>query len=354
LQTAALGYTTSLRRTPGCIHPLRMHTSTLDAARQRLIDLPFVPLGHYPSPVDEWWRLREAIRGQQGAVIAAKRDDSIAFGFGGNKVRKLCLVAAAAKAAGADTLITCGGVQSNHARATAAAATRLGVRCVIVANGEKPERLTANALLDDLLGAEVRYVATRADRVFGMRAVAEEVRARGGKPYEIPLGASTPLGALGIARGVGELARQGVTPDVIVHASSSGGTQAGLLIGCAIFGLNTRVIGVSADDPEDAIRDKVLPIISGAEELLGLNTGDLGAASRFELDHSFVGEGYGAPTEASREAQRLVARTEAVFVDHYYTAKALAALIAYVRDGRLARDRKILFWHTGGQVTLFQ
>lgn len=331
-----------------------MADTSLEAARQRLIDLPFVPLGHYPTPVDDWWRLRNAIGANHGPMLAAKRDDAIAFGFGGNKVRKLCLVAAAAKAADADTLITCGGVQSNHCRATAAAATRLGAKCIIVANGERSARLTANALLDDLLGAEVRYVATRADRASAMEKVSDEVRARGGKPFVVPLGASTPLGALGIARGVGELARQGVMPDVIVHASSSGGTQAGLLIGCALFGVDARIIGVSADDPSGAIREKVLPIIAGAEEMLGLSPGTLGAAARFELDDTFVGAGYGEPTDASREAQQLLARTEAVFVDHYYTAKALAALIAYVRDGRLARDRKILFWHTGGQVTIFQ
>jgi 1-aminocyclopropane-1-carboxylate deaminase/D-cysteine desulfhydrase-like pyridoxal-dependent ACC family enzyme len=205
-----------------------------------------------------------------------------------------------------------------------------------------------------LLGADVRYVKAREDRAPEMRRIADELRARGGTPYEIPLGASTPLGALGIARGVGELARQGVSPDVIVHASSSGGTQAGLLIGCALFGIDARVIGVSADDPSGAIRDKVLPIIEGAEAMLGLARGALAAAARFELDDSFVGGGYGVPSDASREAQLLAARTEAVFVDHFYTAKALAALIAYVRDGRFGRDHKILFWHTGGQVTLFQ
>ncbi|HJU73035.1 MAG TPA: pyridoxal-phosphate dependent enzyme [Gemmatimonadaceae bacterium] len=330
-----------------------MTDTPLDVARQRLIDLPFVPLGHYPTPIDDWWRFGSTI-GATETTVVAKRDDAIAFGFGGNKVRKLCLVAAAAKAQGADTLITCGGVQSNHCRATAAAATRLGVRCIIVANGERPDHLTANALLDHLLGAEVRYVATRADRAPAMREVAAEVRASGGTPFEIPLGASTPLGALGIARAVGELPRQGIVPDVIVHASSSGGTQAGLLVGCALFDIPARVIGVSADDPASAIQEKVLPVIAGAEDLLGLTSGALGAAQRFELDDTFVGGGYGVPTEASLEAQHLLARTEAVFVDHYYTAKALAALIAYVRDGKLARDRKILFWHTGGQVTLFQ
>jgi 1-aminocyclopropane-1-carboxylate deaminase/D-cysteine desulfhydrase-like pyridoxal-dependent ACC family enzyme len=144
-----------------------MPEPVLEAARQKLVDLPFTPLGHYPTPVDEWWRLREALQLEHAPIISAKRDDAIAFGFGGNKVRKLCLVASAAQAARADTLITCGGVQSNHCRATAAAAARMGVRCIIVANGDRPERLTANALLDDLLGAEVRYVATRADRAPG-------------------------------------------------------------------------------------------------------------------------------------------------------------------------------------------
>jgi 1-aminocyclopropane-1-carboxylate deaminase/D-cysteine desulfhydrase-like pyridoxal-dependent ACC family enzyme len=331
-----------------------MPEPVLEAARQKLVDLPFTPLGHYPTPVDEWWRLREALQLEHAPIISAKRDDAIAFGFGGNKVRKLCLVASAAQAARADTLITCGGVQSNHCRATAAAAARMGVRCIIVANGDRPERLTANALLDDLLGAEVRYVATRADRAPARQGIAQEVRRRGGTPFEIPLGASTPLGALGIARGVGELVRQGDTPDVIVHASSSGGTQAGLLIGCALFGLSTRVIGVSADDPADAIRDKVLPIVAGAEEILGLPEGALAAADRFELDASFVGGGYGVPTDASVEAQQLLARSEAAFVDHFYTAKALAALIAYAREGQFKKEHKVLFWHTGGQVTLFQ
>ncbi|MGQ0537343.1 MAG: 1-aminocyclopropane-1-carboxylate deaminase/D-cysteine desulfhydrase [Gemmatimonadaceae bacterium] len=330
-----------------------MHPS-LDAAKQRLLDMPFVPLGHYPTPVDDWWRFRHTIGAADGPAIAAKRDDAIAFGFGGNKVRKLCLVAAAARDAGADTLITCGGVQSNHCRATAAAAARMGMRCIIVANGERPARLTGNALLDDLLGAELRYVRSRADRAPAMQEIAGEVRAGGGRPYEIPLGASTPLGALGIARGVGELLREGVEPDVIIHASSSGGTQAGLLAGCALFGLRARVIGVSADDPAAAIRDTVGTIASGMEELLGLAPGALRGADRCEVDDTFVGEGYGVPTEASLDAQRVLARTEAVFVDHYYTAKALAALIAYLRSGRIAGDGKVLFWHTGGQVTLFQ
>lgn len=288
-----------------------------------------------------------------GARLVIKRDDAFPFGFGGNKVRKLTVVGADALARGCDTLITCGGVQSNHCRATAAAAARLGMACHIVANGVRPERLTGNALLDDLLGAQVTYVADRADRNPGMEAVAHRLEGEGRRPHVIPLGASTPLGALGLALGIGELVYQGIVPDVIVHATSSGGTQAGLIAGCALFGVPTRVLGISADDPVDAIGDIVTDICSGIEDILGLAHGALGARERFAADASFVGDGYGIPTDASREAQRLAARTEAIFTDHWYTAKALAGLMAYARAGRFRDGETVMFWHTGGQVSLF-
>jgi L-cysteate sulfo-lyase len=322
-----------------------------DSALDRLDSIAALPLVRAPTPLEEMVRLRTALGG--GPRLLVKRDDAIPFGFGGNKVRKLQLVAAEALAAGADTLVTCGGVQSNHARATAAAAARLGLGCVIVANGVRPPRLTGNALLDDLLGAEVEYVATRAERDAGMRRVAERLRREGRVPFEIPLGASTPRGALAYARAVGEMLRQVEAPDVIVHASSSGGTQAGLLAGCALHGLRTRVIGISADDPAGEIADTVSRIISGMGPLLDVDGDELATAASIEVDDSFVGEGYGLPTEASLEAQRLAARTEALFVDHTYTAKAFAALIAYTRDGRLREGQTVLFWHTGGQVGLF-
>jgi 1-aminocyclopropane-1-carboxylate deaminase/D-cysteine desulfhydrase-like pyridoxal-dependent ACC family enzyme len=285
--------------------------------------------------------------------LLVKRDDAIPFGFGGNKVRKLQLVAAQALAAGADTLVTCGGVQSNHARATAATAARLGLACVIIANGGRPPRLTGNALLDDLLGAEVEYVSSRLERDAGMERAAKRLRAEGRVPCVIPLGASTPRGAMGYARAVGEMMRQVPAPDVIVHACSSGGTQAGLLAGCALNGLTTRVIGVSADDPAGEVADRVSQIIIGLGQQLGVNGEELAATLPIEVDDSFVGEGYGLASDASREAQQLAARTEALFVDHTYTAKALAALIAYTRDGRLGEGQTVLFWHTGGQVGLF-
>ncbi|MBP9106616.1 MAG: pyridoxal-phosphate dependent enzyme [Gemmatimonadaceae bacterium] len=323
----------------------------LAAARDRLLALPHIALGALPTPIDDAPRLREAIG--MGARLVVKRDDALPFGFGGNKVRKLGLVAAQAQRDGVDTLITCGGVQSNHCRATAAAAARLGMACHIVANGTPPERLSGNALLDQLLGAHVTYVAQRTDRIPAMEALAATLRAEGRNPLIVPLGASTPLGALGLALGVGEIVRQGIVPDVIVHATSSGGTQAGLIAGCALFGLPTRVIGISADDPVAEIGQIVISLCSGIETLLALPAGALGAESRFAADASFVGDGYGIPSDASREAQSLAARTEALFTDHWYTAKALAGLIAYARGGTFRDGETVMFWHTGGQVGLF-
>src|SRR5687768_15160711 len=194
--------------------------SEYEAALAHIDRMPSVPLFRDPTPLDEMVRLRTALGG--GPRLLVKRDDAIPFGFGGNKVRKLQLVAAQALAAGADTLVTCGGVQSNHARATAATAARLGLACVIIANGARPPRLTGNALLDDLLGAEVEYVSSRMERDAGMERAAKRLRSEGRVPCVIPLGASTPRGAMGYARAVGEMMRQIPAPDVIVHACSSG------------------------------------------------------------------------------------------------------------------------------------
>ena len=321
------------------------------AALERLAAVPALDLWTPPSPVHDLPRLRAALGG--GPRLLVKRDDAIPFGFGGNKVRKVAIVAAAAIAEGADTLLSVGGVQSNSARVVAAVAARMGLRCVLVLNGARPGRPTANALLDGLLGAEVHYVESRADRAPAMARVAEDLRREGRRPYEIPLGASTPLGALGFARAVGEMVRQGVVPDVIVHSTSSGGTQAGLVAGCTLHGLPTRVLGISADDPADSIRETVRAVITGMGALLGVNGHELAAAREIEVDDAHVGDGYGVPSAASREAVDLLARCEAMFADHTYTAKALAGLIHHVRRGSFADSQAVLFWHTGGQVGLF-
>lgn len=294
-------------------------------------------------------RLAAALK--TGARLLIKRDDAIGFAFGGNKVRKMRFVAAEAERQRADTLITSGGVQSNHARVTAAAAAKLGMRCVLIANGTPPARATANALLDRLLGAEVRYVDRREDRVPAMEAAAEQCRRDGRRPFVIPIGASTPLGAAAYVDAVRELLQQIEPPDVIVHSTSSGGTQAGLAAGCALAGIRTRVIGVSADEPAAALARDVNAIVDGIGPIIGVSNGlrDL----RLEVDDRFVGDGYGIPTAESREAIDLVARMEAVFLDPTYTSKAMAGMIARVRSGEFSNGQTILFWHTGGQVGLF-
>ena len=315
-----------------------------------LRSLPSVPLGPGPTPVEELTRLRAALGG--GPRLLVKRDDAIAFAFGGNKVRKMRLVAAQARQDGADTLITTGGVQSNHARVTAAAAAKLGLKCILVANGAVPERPTGNALLDRLLGAEVRYVASREARAPAMEEAAEDVRRSGGTPCVIPLGASTPLGAAAFVDAIAELRDQIASPDVIVHSTSSGGTQAGLVAGCALSGWPTRVVGISADASAAALEDDIRGILSGLGPLLGFDTHRFDRVP-IEVDDAFVGPGYGMPTTASGEAIELAARTEALFLDPTYTAKAMAALVAYVRRGAFSETDTVLFWHTGGQVALF-
>ena len=234
--------------------------------------LAAIPVIRTPSAVHELAGLRRALGG--GPRILIKRDDGIGFAFGGNKVRKMALVAAAALQEGADTLITCGGRQSNHARVTAIIAAHLGLRCILVLNADDESAArppTGNLLLDTLAGAEIRYVRTREQRDPGMSAAADDVRRQGGRPMIVPLGASTALGAAGFVSAIDELTKQIDPPSAIVHATSSGGTQAGLVAGCMLAGLPTRVIGISADDPSESLTATVRTLLAGLPPILGLD-----------------------------------------------------------------------------------
>lgn len=303
-----------------------------------------------PSPVEPMERLRATLGCT--AHLFIKRDDVLPIGFGGNKVRKLALVAADAVARSADTLITCGGVQSNHARATAAVAARLGMRCLLVANGERPGTLTGNAKLAAMYGADVHYVATREARAPRMTELAADLERQGRRPYVIPLGASIPLGACAFDLAIDELLAQvAAPPDLIVVSTSSGGTQAGLVAGCLRRGIATRVVGVSADDPAAAISATVHGLLEGLDALWGDRLDRAGQAT-FEVDDTHVGAGYGVPSEGSAEATDLFARLEGLVLDPTYTAKAAAGLIARLRRDPGAAG-SILFWHTGGLPGVF-
>jgi 1-aminocyclopropane-1-carboxylate deaminase/D-cysteine desulfhydrase-like pyridoxal-dependent ACC family enzyme len=323
-------------------------------ALNALLSVASVPLAPFPTPVQELHRLRAAL-GSGCPRLLMKRDDLLAFGGGGNKVRKMQTVAAEALAGRYDTLITCGGVQSNHARVTAAAGAALGLSVILVANGAKPAALTGNARLNALFGADVRYVASREERAPAMAAIADALKASGKKPMIVPLGASTPLGAIGFARAIKEIAELDAPfrPTAIVHSTSSGGTQAGLIIGSALFGLTHEIIGISADDPADALKATISELIAGAAAMVGAKPSTAGAGAPVNVDDTFVGEGYGVPSSASIEALELTARAEGIVLDPVYTAKAMAGLIARVRDGAWRAEDTVLFWHTGGVPGFF-
>ncbi len=186
-----------------------------------------------------------------------------------------------------------------------------------------------------------------------MLEIADDLQRQGRRPFILPLGASTALGALGFVRAVEELLGQTSAPDVILLASSSGGTQAGLLTGCHVFGLSTEVIGISADDPAAQITGVVRTLRSESGALLGLTHPAMSGPAGIVVDDGFVGDGYGIATPSSGEAAHLAAATESLVLDPVYTAKAMAALIAYVRRGRYSPEQTVLFWHTGGVPGFF-
>jgi D-cysteine desulfhydrase family pyridoxal phosphate-dependent enzyme len=320
------------------------------AARERLAELAAraIPIATHPSPIEELSRLRAALGG--GPRLLIKRDDALPFAMGGNKVRKMRLLVRRALDEGADTLVTMGGVQSNHARVTAAMAAATGMRAVLVLNGAAAEAPNGNALLQKLFGAEIVMVATREAREPTMHDVARRLAREGRKPYLVPLGGSTPDGALAYAQAFAEMAAQIAPPDWIVHATSSGGTQAGLAAGAALLGASTCITGISADDPSDVIEAVVARLVAE----IGDRVGAPGLAyARTGVDSAFVGAGYGIPTLESTAAIELAARTEGLLLDPVYTAKAMAWLIAAVRRGALDDDATVLFWHTGGLPALF-
>jgi len=315
--------------------------------------LPRVSLAHLPTPLEEMPRLREALG--DGPRLLVKRDDQTGLATGGNKTRKLEFLVAEALAQGADTLVTAGGPQSNHCRQTAAAAAKIGFRCVLVL-GSHPlfrSEWNGNLLLDDLLGAKVHWAGDR-DRNTALAEVADTLRATGGRPYVIPVGGSVPTGAVGYVAAVEELAVQlaerGEQVDRIVFASGSAGTHAGLLVGVKALGLDARVEGIN-DDKVDGLLAKIQRLARATAVHLGLDLSFF--EEDFILHDAYGAPGYGVITDAEREAIRLLARTEGIIVDPVYTGRALAGLIDLVRQGVYGPDETVLFWHTGGTAGLF-
>lgn len=295
-----------------------------------------------------------------GPSLFVKRDDLLGLAGGGNKTRKLEFVVADALEEGADTLITCGSVQSNHCRLTLAAAIREGLRCQLVLEERVPDSYdpdaSGNNFLYRLLGVErIEVVPGGADLQAAMAGLADELADQGRKAYVIPGGASTPLGALGYVACAEEILAQtfeaGLRVDHVVCASGSGGTHAGLLVGLLGNNADIPVTGISVRHPREEQEESILELARETAEFLGVGTEIPEDAVVVRDD--YVGPGYSLPTEEMVEAVRLLARVEGLLLDPVYTGKTMAGLLDLTEMGRFDPDENVLFLHTGGAPSLF-
>lgn len=316
-------------------------------------DLPRLSFASAPSAIEALPRLSTALGGPQ---IFVKRDDTIGPAGGGNKTRKLEFLLADAKAKGADVVLTCGAIQSNHARLTASCAAKVGIPCVLILQDavdwkEPNYRRSGNRLLDDLLGAKVVLIPDGEDLLGRMAQEADKFAAAGRTPYAIPVGGSNATGCLGYVECAREIAQSGQSFDHIVLATGSGGTQAGLLLGAATFGLTAPILGISVSKSTE----KQVALVSGLIEAARAATPDLGEVpvEKILVDDRHYLPGYGIPNEGVREALRLCASLEGLLLDPVYTGKGMAGLIALIREGRFKQTDKVLFLHTGGSAGLF-
>jgi D-cysteine desulfhydrase len=325
---------------------------------------PRTPLAHLPTPIEPLKRLTAHLG---GAEIWIKRDDQTGLAGGGNKTRKLEFLMADARAQNAKTIITGGAAQSNHCRQTAAAAAKLGFRCIVILRGDPPPKFTGNILLDDLLGAEIVWTRNK-EREEVMQAVYEKEKAAGSAPYLIPIGGSNKIGAAAYTDAVRELKAQINSPRLfgdipngrgardegfsrICFASSSGGTHAGLTVGAKAVMPQTEVLGISVDEPLDVLKSNVARIASETASFLNLpfkfTPDDIHANT------DYIGKGYALMGDYERETIRLLASLEGVLIDPVYSGKAFGGMIDLIRKGVIKREERVLFWHTGGQMALF-
>jgi len=309
--------------------------------------IPRLRFAHLPTPIEPLPRLSAYLN---GPCMFVKRDDQTGLAFGGNKTRKLEFLVAEAQAQGADTLLSAGALQSNHCRQTAAAAAKFGFKCILVLVGQPPVQASANLLLDRLFGAEIVWVEkSRRDAV--LQETFEKTSAQGKKPYLVPYGGSSPTGALGYVFAMEEFVGQKVKADWIVFASSSGGTQAGLVLGRRVFGYKGKVLGISIDEPQRILQERVAKLASETSERLGPRIEF--AADEVLVNDKYATSGYGVLTGAERAAISLFAKYEGLLLDPVYTGRAAAGLIDLIRKGFFKKDETVLFWHTGGQPALF-
>ncbi len=322
-----------------------------------LARFPRVFLAHLPTPLERLDRLSKELGGPE---IWIKRDDCTGLSTGGNKTRKLEFLMAEALAQGADTVITQGATQSNHARQTAAFAAKLGLACHILledrtGSNDANYNTNGNVLLDHLHGATTSRRAGGADMPAEMEHLADRLRAEGGKPYIIPGGGSNPTGALGYVNCAFELVGQandrGLLIDHIVTATGSAGTQAGLITGLKALNAGIPLLGIGVRAPKEKQEANVFALAQLTAEKLGCPA--VVGRSDVVANCDYVGAGYGIPRADTLEAIRLFAQLEGILLDPVYSGKGAAGLIDLVRKGHFKKGQRVVFLHTGGAAGLF-
>lgn len=316
---------------------------------------PRASLTQLPTPIEPLPRLSAHLGGPR---LYVKRDDLTGLGLGGNKLRKLEFLLGEARAQGADTVLTVGAMQSNHARQTAAACARLGFDCELIlrrgSHATDAYLNGGNVLLDRLFGAQLHVLEAHESREARMAARAESLRGEGRRPYCIPVGGSCGLGNLGYVVCAEEILLQGAAADVsytaVIVATGSGGTQGGLLAGMQLHG-GVPVIGIAVEGTR--LEQEALAARQASESLNLLGRSDLGLSAAVTVLDEFVGSGYARPTDSMREALSLAARFEGLVLDPVYTGKAFAGFISLACSGRFGKNQSLLFMHTGGAPGLF-
>ncbi len=311
-------------------------------------------LAEFPTPIHYLENLTKAFKGPD---IYMKRDDLISLGMGGNKVRKLEFLIGEALEQGKDTLVTAGGLQSNHCRLTAAGARKAGLGCHLVLNGIPPGIFNGNLLLDTIFGAHLHF-CDRKDREKRLYEVADTLTKAGKKPYVIPVGGSNSTGCVGYVAAMPELEMQikemNIRPDAIVFATSSGGTQAGLALGARLTGFKGRILGISIDQTKtgsEPFPPILTRIANDTAKRIGVDIRMM--ESDFILDCDFLGAGYAVPGDLEFNAIRDLAQYEGILLGPVYTARAMGGLLDMIQTGVFKKGETVLFWHTGGTPELF-
>ncbi len=308
--------------------------------------IPRIRFANLPTPIEKLPRLSAEL----GLSLLVKRDDLTGIAFGGNKIRKLEFLLAEAQAHGARTIITSGAIQSNHCRQTAAACARLGLDCQLVLSGQKPPAASGNLLLDQLFHAKI-FWSTLEDRDQALQQAFQAAWEGGQRPYLIPYGGSNTTGASGYVFAMKEMLDQDCHPDWIVFASSSSGTQAGLVTGAKVFGYTGKVLGISVDESEATLKEKVVNLANATADVLGEKV--TFEPGEILVSANYLGGGYGIMGPGELAAIRMFARLEGLLLDPVYTGRAAAGLIDLARRGFFKPRETVLFWHTGGGPALF-